>query len=1153
MKFITDFHIHSHYSIATSKQLVPEYLDYWARRKGITVVGTGDITHPGWLEELKEKVTEAEPGLFRLKDEYRLEGSAVRTDRTAPSDLSAPTTPPGTQVRFLLTGEISSIYKKGEKVRKVHNIVLLPGFEAAETMQKKLDAVGNITSDGRPILGLDSRDVMEIVLSSSDDAALVPAHIWTPWFSALGSKSGFDTIDECYGDLSDQIFAVETGLSSDPPMNWICRFLDRYTIISNSDAHSPEKLGREANLFDTELSYFSVLEAMKSGDGRFLGTVEFFPQEGKYHYDGHRKCGVRWDPLETVRRGGICPVCGKKVTVGVTNRVAQLADREDPEERPDRHPFYSLVPLKELISETLGVGSASKKVNGKYQELLGADRSEFDLLLHLPISDVERVGGELLAEGVRRMRAREVYISEGYDGEYGSVRVFRDEELRQARILTTGQKGLFSDGGETTGETAGETIGETAAERPPGAGSGLSPPAPRPLISFDMAAFKRCRHEAAARPSRAGSVSVTPAQGELFSETVRLTEGLNREQLSASKHLDGPALVLSGPGTGKTRTLTRRIARLVTEGGVRPEQILAVTFTNKAAREMEERLSVLLSPDFCRELSIMTFHRLGLTILKENMEAAGLSEGFTLIEEEEKRHLLATIIRRSGGAEKDLPAGHSKDQPAAAELSRIITRIKQDVRRAEDIEDERERQLFSAYEQALREYNLLDLDDLLYRTVLLLQDHRDVLETLRNRFPYVSIDEYQDINGAQYALIMLLCPPPNANIFVIGDPNQAIYGFRGADVSFINRFFADYPHAVRYSLDVSYRCSDTLLAAAGQVVDREKQKSRQILKGLEEGVKIEIVENSSDKSEAEFIARRIEKLIGGVRFFSMDSDVSSGDVGGDSGTGSGHGPTSLAGIAVLCRISRQMSAVETAFGHHAIPFKTVEAKPPFEDGPAGIVLKVIKAAANPKNHLLQKILERDTSAAAVSQVSTLIGKGAGSVKEMIRNTVSLLVEADEGTISGDDPRITELLDYAGRFGRDLVGFLRSVALGSEVDIKMGTDREVQRVSIMTLHAAKGLEFDTVFIPGCEDGIIPYSLFKQQTSDPGEERRLLYVGMTRAKREVILSYAGRRSLFGTVYKLEPSRFLSDIEDELQDRRKLQYRKQVKPDHGQLPLF
>jgi superfamily I DNA/RNA helicase len=792
------------------------------------------------------------------------------------------------------------------------------------------------------------------------------------------------------------------------------------------------------------------------------------------------------------------------------------------------------------------VGSASKKVSRKYQELLGADRSEFDLLLHLPVSDVERIGGELLAEGVRRMRARKVYISEGYDGEYGTVRVFRDKELQQARIHTTGQKGLFSPDAETAAAAA--------AEKAPGAGSGLSPPAPRPLISFDMAAFKRYRHEDALRPSRAGSTSVTPAQGELFSETVRPTEGLNGAQLSASGHIDGPALVLSGPGTGKTRTLTRRIARLITEHRISPGRVLAVTFTNKAAREMEERLSILLPQDVCRELSILTFHRLGLTLLRENSEAAGLSEGFTILEEDEKRHLLSTIIRQSGGAEKNRPAGHSKDKHPAVELSRVITRIKQEVRRAEDIEDERARKLFSAYEKALREYNLLDLDDLLYRTVVLLRDHRDVLETLRNRFPYVSIDEYQDINGAQYALIMLLCPPPNANIFAIGDPNQAIYGFRGADVSFINRFFADYPDAVRYSLDVSYRCSDTLLAAAGQVVDGEKQKSRQNLKGLEEGVKIEIVEISSDKSEAEFIARRIEEMIGGARFFSMDSEVSSGDAG-DGGAGSDRGATSLADIAVLCRTSRQMSAVETAFGHHAIPFKTVEAKPPFEDGPAGTVLKVIKAAANPKNHLLQKILERDNpaAAAAVSQVSTLIGKGAGPVSEMVRKVVSLLAEAGDNTISADGPHITELLDYAGRFGPDLEGFLRSVSLGSEVDIRMGQDREVQRVSIMTLHAAKGLEFDTVFIPGCEDGLIPYALFENQTADPQEERRLLYVGMTRAKRQVVLSYAGRRSLFGNIYRLKPSRFISDIEEELRDRRKLEHRKQAKPDDRQLPLF
>ncbi|MCD4694768.1 MAG: endonuclease Q family protein, partial [Bacteroidales bacterium] len=285
MKFIGDFHIHSHFSIATSKELQPEYLDYWARKKGIKVVGTGDFTHPGWTKELKEKLEPAEEGLFKVKTEFK---------KRIPFPVKG-------DVRFLLTAEISNIYKKNGKVRKVHNVVFAPSFEVVEKIQGKLSALGfNITSDGRPILGLDSRDLLNICLDASEDIFFVPAHIWTPWFSALGSKSGFDSIDECYDDLSEYIYAVETGLSTDPPMNWMVSPLDKYTLISNSDAHSPEKLGRNANLFDTEISYPSIIGAMKTGDPKkFLGTIDFFPQEGKYHYDGHRKCGIRWSPLET--------------------------------------------------------------------------------------------------------------------------------------------------------------------------------------------------------------------------------------------------------------------------------------------------------------------------------------------------------------------------------------------------------------------------------------------------------------------------------------------------------------------------------------------------------------------------------------------------------------------------------------------------------------------------------------------------------------------------------------------------------------------------------------------------------------------------------------------------------------------------------------
>jgi len=418
MKFIADLHIHSHYSIATSKNLIPEYLHLWAGLKGIKVVGTGDFTHPGWVKELKEKLEPAEPGLFRLKDKYK-KNADIQTLTSSDNE-----------VRFLLTSEISSIYKKDGKVRKVHNLIFAPDFKTVEKIQQKLVKIGgNITSDGRPILGLDSRDLLEIVLSCSDKSFFVPAHIWTPWFSALGSKSGFDSIEECYSDLSDHIFAVETGLSTDPPMHWICSFLDKYRLLSNSDAHSPEKLGRNANIFNTEISYNAIIDAIKTGNPEhFIGTINLFPQEGKYHYDGHRKCNMCWSPLETLKHNEICPVCGKKITVGVMNRIGQLADRYDPLQREKRLPFYSIIPLKEIISEILKVGPSSKRVAYAYNTLLQKTGSELDLLLNLPVGEVEKASNNLLSEAIRRMRNRQVYVKEGFDGEFGKVKVFQEGE-----------------------------------------------------------------------------------------------------------------------------------------------------------------------------------------------------------------------------------------------------------------------------------------------------------------------------------------------------------------------------------------------------------------------------------------------------------------------------------------------------------------------------------------------------------------------------------------------------------------------------------------------------------------------------------------------------------------------------------------------------
>ncbi len=502
MKTIADLHIHSRFSMATSKEGTPENLDFWARKKGISLIGTGDFTHPVWREELKERLVSEGNGLYRLRDEYVKEDSRKF---------------PGEGTRFVVSGEISSIYKKNGKTRKVHNVILLPSLEAADAMAQRLEKIGNIHSDGRPILGLDSHDLLEMMLDVCPEGILIPAHIWTPhfqrlekignihsdgrpilgldshdllemmldvcpegilipahiWtphFSVLGAKSGFDSVEECFEELAPYIHALETGLSSDPAMNWRISKLDRYQLVSNSDAHSSSKLGREANLLDIDCSYEGLYRAIQTGEGlegtvEFFpeegkyhfdghrkcgvslspveaerlggicyraiqtgegleGTVEFFPEEGKYHFDGHRKCGVSLSPVEAERLGGICPVCGKKLTMGVDHRVEQLADREEGFVKEDGKKYESLVPLPEVISACMGYSTASKKVQGCFEQMLQTLGTEFDILRNVPSEDIKSCAGERIAEGIENVRTGNVKRIPGYDGEYGKIQLF---------------------------------------------------------------------------------------------------------------------------------------------------------------------------------------------------------------------------------------------------------------------------------------------------------------------------------------------------------------------------------------------------------------------------------------------------------------------------------------------------------------------------------------------------------------------------------------------------------------------------------------------------------------------------------------------------------------------------------------------------------
>ena len=412
MPFIADLHVHSKYSRATSQDMCPEGLWRGAQRKGISVIGTGDFTHPAYLEELREKLEPQGNGLFTLKRPFH-QGDVPAACRA--------------DVSFILSAEISCIYSTNGRTRKVHAVALMPDMRSVERLNASLATIGNLRSDGRPILGLDAKELLRLTIDASPEALFIPAHAWTPHFSVFGASSGFDSLEECFGELTPHIHAIETGLSSDPAMNRRVSALDAITLVSNSDAHSSAKLGREANVLETERSYGGIRDAVITGKG-FVGTIEFFPEEGKYHYDGHRACGVRCTPKQTVQYGYRCPSCGGKLTIGVMHRVEKLADRTDGT-RPAAAPSYtSIIPLAEMIAESLGCGVNTKKVSLLYDALISELGPEFTVLRDAPFEDIGRAGTPLIGEAVRRMRAGNVNIAPGFDGEYGKIRIFADDD-----------------------------------------------------------------------------------------------------------------------------------------------------------------------------------------------------------------------------------------------------------------------------------------------------------------------------------------------------------------------------------------------------------------------------------------------------------------------------------------------------------------------------------------------------------------------------------------------------------------------------------------------------------------------------------------------------------------------------------------------------
>jgi len=1145
MHLTADLHIHSHFSRATSADLTFEHLWKWAQLKGVNIIGTGDIAHPGWLAEMQAKLEPAEEGLFRLKDEH---AASVAGD--------VPAACRGT-VRFLLAGEISNIYKKYDATRKVHNIVFAPTLDAVARLQTELEKIGNIRADGRPILGLDSRDLLEIALDVDPRCHLIPAHIWTPWFSMLGSKSGFDSVEECFGDLTPHIFALETGLSSDPPMNWRVSNLDRYTLVSNSDAHSPPKLAREATLFHTELGYDALFAALQSGDpAQFLGTIEFFPEEGKYHNDGHRKCGVVWEPPTTIAHNGLCHVCGKPVTVGVLHRVEELADRPTGG-RPARiHAYQSLVPLPELLGEILGVGAASKRVQAEYFRLLGQLGPELAILREIPVEEIAAVGGPLLAEGIRRMRAGEVQPEPGYDGEYGVIRLFRNEADR----LATVQGGLFKRE-ESLPQRRGDA--EKRKERDD------------EMMREEVPALVAVSHHPFSLKETL-TPFITPSSHHPTTVSDWLA-ALNDAQRTAATSTGAPLVIVAGPGTGKTRTLAVRLAWLVTEKGVAPESLLAITFTNKAAAEMRERLADLLGESTAARATVCTFHALGALLLREHGCAIGLAEDFVILDEEARLLLAKRAWPELGAREID---------GALEAISQTKNQIEKDFTteplRAQGEESEEDENnlrfsalsasqfssLFQRYEASLAESHALDFDDLIARTVALLDGNGEILRQVRERFVWIAVDEYQDVNPAQHRLLRLLAGD-GQRLTAIGDPDQAIYGFRGADHRYFAAFPTDYPGATTLHLRQNYRSAQSILDAAQQVIARNPDRaSLEIFSEFTQQVKLDIYVAPTDKAEAEYVVHQIEQLVGGTSYFSLDS----GRVEDD--TKPVH--WAFGDFAVLYRLNSQSRMLTEAFERSGIPFQVVGQTPLAGQSPVREILAHLWLLHTPDSLVHQErvlgksLTQRRSGAEKGAGDNGMMGTGVPAIissshhprlttlfaelaeirpiaTQIERVAAFLAEQRADGFSAAEQERVALLLRRAAPYGDHLRRFLEATALQSEADYY---DPRADRVTLMTIHAAKGLEFPVVFVVGCEEGLLPYTP-PGKTADVAEERRLFYVGMTRARQKLALIRARRRLLYGQWMENPPSRFVNDIETALKEVQAAR-RRERPPDPEQMQL-
>jgi len=907
--------------MATSKFLVPEYMAMWAKRKGVAVVGTGDFTHPLWLSELKQKLSDAGNGLFTLLPQFELNQSSVHSQN---------------QLHFMLTAELNCIYKENNKYRKVHHILLAPNFASVEKFNHALSHHSNLQADGRPIVKLSSKHLLELMLNISDEMMLVPAHIWTPWFSVLGSKSGYSNLEECFGELTKYVYAVETGLSSDFAMNRKVDFLNTKTLLSNSDAHSPEKIGRNATIFNTEVSYNGIANAIKQNDNELLaGTIDNFPHEGKYYFDGHRNCNVKFHPNETANQKGVCPICNKKLTIGVFNTINCVSNQSI--HSPNQNKVPNIVPLDEILAEIAGVGTNSKMVEKTYIEVTEKLGTELNILLDKPISDIQNTGYEKLAQAIDNMRNQKVSICEGYDGKFGSVKLLQNGAEEKKSIFIPDK-------------------------------------------------IKRKHTNFFELPEKEKVIPNLPLEIELTDE-----------QKSAVEYSKGCTVISGGKFSGKTEVVLRRCARLI-NSGIAPERILFILPNLKSANYIRQRLSHLIPNHSAANLIEMG----ALTLiceqfLSEYSDNVGISSNFLIIDNSDKLEILSEIF--------------NCDKLKAQTIAQRISKVKRLFYTVTDLTHSSHKSELRKYERYLKQNQLIDRDDLIFKTYKLLIKNKKILHTFTEKYDWIFIDDYQSFTISAHLLINLLIRS-NSKGLTIATRNNAPPNDNTSQQSIENQF----TDAYHIFLSKQFGQSEAIQLFHNQMRQKRFLNSRAETEGANG---MYLICSHDPDTEAKHIADTIfghKKMGTSVNVYQNIFDT----------VIYYRSKTSLIGLTKFLEINN-------------IGYQTFENTPFFEQVPIKSIIQLLKSEIFDTNTFIDSSLHKNKLKHLPRWVEFADMAEDKSVRAKLVKIIDNYFEYQKSQYK---QHFQTLLGIADEFGSNVSGFLKYIALSAKTDHVFASDNDV---------------------------------------------------------------------------------------------------------------